>query len=379
MNKVSFIHTADLHLDTPLSSLGDSNKINIRKTELYNCLQKISERVIEQNIDILIISGDFYEDKEIKGSTILSVKNLFSELYKTEIIICPGNHDPLHENSYYRTTEWGRNVHILDDSQKVLFLEKYNTCIYNIGATGSVKKDLQIFSSNKISNNKFNIMLFHGTVDMPFESDNYNPITSKELFLLGMDYIALGHIHRYSIIRDKRTVIINPGSPEPLGFDEEGQHGFVQGKITLSQENNKNIETEFIPVASRHYHNLEVNISNCNRDEEVAKNIFLTTKNNLCPQDLYSIVLKGFISKEYKLDIKNILDFFDKKCFYMKIKNQTEIKFDYEKYLEDPGIKGEFVRKIINMQESETSTVKKETLFMALQYGLQALENGRID
>lgn len=379
MKQVSFIHMADLHLDTPFSSLGDVDKANIRRDELLNCIRNITEWIIAQNIELLIISGDFFEDKWVNGSTILAVKNLFSELYKTEIVICPGNHDPLKENSYYKASEWGTNVHILEDSQQVLYLEKYNTYIYSMGSRGDVKKDYPVIISKEISSDRFNFLVVHGTVDMPFEEDNYNSITSKDLFSLGMDYVALGHMHCYSLIQNEKTVIINPGSPEPLGFDEEGQHGFVQGKIVLSDENYKSVETEFIHFATRHYYNIEVNISECKSDEDVIKKIYLCSQIKMSSTDLYNFVLNGFISKDYRLDIKKILDAFKQSCFYMRIKNQTSIKFDYEKYLEDPGIKGEFVRKIMDMQESETSATRRETLFMALQYGLQALENGRVE
>ncbi len=379
MKQVSFIHIADLHLDVALTSLGDVDKANIRRAELFNCLQSITERIISQNIELLIISGDFFEDKYVRGSTILAVKNLFSEIYKTDVIICPGNHDILTENSYYRASEWGSNVHILEDSQQVLYLEKYNTCIYNMGSRGNVKKDYPIVYDKEISNERFNFLLFHGTVDMPFEEDNYNPITSKEIFSLGMDYVALGHMHCYSFYNNEKTVMINPGSPEPLGFDEEGQHGFVQGKITFKDGNRKKVETEFITSATRHYHNLEVSISECLCDMEVVEKINSDFMVKMSSADLYSISLKGFISKDYGLDIGNIIEALKQSCFYIRIKNNTSVKFDYDKYLDEPGIKGEFVRRIMDILEQETSELGRETLFMALQYGLQALENGRVD
>lgn len=379
MKQVSFIHMADLHLDAPFSSLGDADKANIRRDEILNCLKSIVEKVLTQNMDLLIISGDFFEDSCVKGSTILIAKNLFSELYKTEIVICPGNHDPLKENSYYKASEWGSNVHILEDSGQVLYLEKYNTCIYNLGARGNVDKDYPIVLAKDSSSQNFNILLFHGTVDMPFEEDNYNSITSKEIFSLGMDYVALGHMHCYSQKQSGKTIMINPGSPQPMGFDEEGAHGFIQGKIMLSEDNQKSIEAEFVPYATRRYHNLDVNINDCASDVEVIAKMRSTEQIKFSPMDLYSITLKGFIPMEYNLGVKNILEAFEQSCFFMKIKNQTSIQFNYEQYLEDPGIKGEFVRRIMDMQESETLPTRRETLSMALQYGLQALENGRVD
>ncbi|HEY5584449.1 MAG TPA: DNA repair exonuclease [Ruminiclostridium sp.] len=379
MKQISFIHMADLHLDAPFSSLADVDKASIRRNELVNCLQSIVEKVRAQNVELLIISGDFFEDSSVRGSTILTAKNLFSELYKTEIIIIPGNHDPIRENSYYKVSKWSSNVHILEDSGQVLYLEKYNACIYNMGARGDVTKDCLTIFDKDISSERFNILIFHGTVDIPFEEENYNSITSKEIFSLGMDYVALGHMHCYSRLQNGRTVMINPGSPEPMGFDEEGEHGYIQGRIILSEENQKSVEAEFVHSATRHYYNVEINVNNCTCAEEIIEKMRLAEQLKLFQTDLYSITFKGFVPKEYIIGIKSILEAFQQSCFFMKIKNQTSIQFDYEQYLEDPGIKGEFVRRILDMQENETLAERRETLHMALQYGLQAIESGRID
>lgn len=379
MKQVSFIHFADLHMDAAFTTLEDISKAHIRRKEIENCFRHIVEEVRTRNINLLLISGDFFEDSKVKGSTILTIKNLFSEIYNTEIIIYPGNHDPIRERSYYKQTDWGRNVHILENSQQVLYLEKYNTCIYNIGTRGNVKEDYEILRKNKLSREKFNLLIFHGTIDMPFEEVNYNPISSKELLSTGMDYVASGHIHRYYRTQNDQTLLINPGSPEPLGFDEEGIHGYVQGWITLSDENEKSIDAMFIPSATRQYHNVEVNISDCIDDDEVIKRIQADERIKFNARDFYSLTLNGFITKEYIINIKYISDILAKNCFYIRIKNQTSVQFNFQEYLEDPGIKGEFVRRIMDMLETETKEEKRETLFMAIQYGLQAMENGRVD
>lgn len=377
MKQVSFIHTADLHLDSSFSSLQDGNKAEIRRNELEQCFENIVEKVRSTNSNLLIISGDFFEDSNIKGSTVLKAKNLFSELYTTEIVICPGNHDPLKQNSYYNA-KWGSNVHILEDTNQVLYFEKYNTCIYNMGSKGYVDRDFDILKNISVEQEHFNILIFHGTVDMPFEEGNYNSISSKKLSSLGMDYIALGHMHCYSRLYVDNTLLINPGSPEPLGFDEEGAHGIIQGNINHS-EKGKSVEAIYIPTAKRHYHNIEVNITDCTNDNDVVKTVLSQGGEKFTTTDLYSITLKGFIRKDYQPGIRSIIEAFSNSCFYMKIKNQTSAQFEYEEYLEDPGIKGEFVRRIIDMLESETSEKKRQTLFMALQYGLQAMENGRVE
>jgi len=377
VRQLSFLHTSDIHLDAPFSSIGDEAKAHIRRNEVESILYKISERVQEEKIELLLISGDLFEDKHVRSSTILKLKNIFSELYNTEIVIVPGNHDPIHDNSYYKTTVWGNNVHILDGSKPCLVLERLNTCIYCMGVKQDIKRDYTELLNAEISPDRFNILVFHGTVDIPFEEENYNSITSKELFSLGMDYVALGHMHNYSEFKNGRTVMINPGSPEPLGFDEEGKHGFIQGIITLSDNKPKQTVVKFIPSAERHYHNLEINISDCRDDVSVIKKISEELK--LRKIDLYKIIITGFTGRDYTPDLANITDGLKEMCFFVKILNRTSVRFEYKEYLEDPGIKGEFVRRILDMQRTVSTQEELYTLELAMQYGLQALENGRVD
>ncbi|EPR14413.1 metallophosphoesterase family protein [Ruminiclostridium papyrosolvens] len=379
MQQVSFIHTADIHLDTPFSSLGDKEKADIRRRELESCLENIIDRARVQNIDLLIISGDFFEESCVRGSTIIGARNLFSELYGTEVVIIPGNHDPLKENSYYNTLSWSENVHILTDSKQVLFLKKYNTCIYNMGAFGRVAEDYSRIKEKSISANTFNILVFHGTVDMPFEESNYNAIESKDIFSLGMDYVALGHMHNYIRYQNRTSIMINPGSPEPVGFDEEGIHGFVQGKIMFTDDNNKFVEVTFVPCSGRNYYNIELDVTGCKSNEEIIQKLSMEDDIQFSNKDLYSLTLKGFIPKNFTPDIKCLMEFVKNKCFYVRIKIETSIQFDYEQYLEDPGIKGEFVRMLMDMQENEDSQDRKEILHMAIQLGLQAMEYNRVD
>ncbi len=379
MKQVTFIHTADIHLDAPFSSLGDKEKADIRIQELESSLESIIDRARIQNINLLIISGDFFEESCIRGSTMIGVRNLLSELYETEVVIIPGNHDPLKENSYYNTLSWSENVHILKDSKQVLFLEKFNTCIYNIGALGRVAEDYKRIREINISNETFNILVFHGTVDMPFEESNYNAIGSKDIFELSMDYVALGHMHNYIRFQNRTSIMINPGSPEPLGFDEEGIHGFVQGKIMFTDDINKFVEATFVPVSGRSYFNIELDITGCKSNEDIIHKLSSDDNMEFSNMNLYSLTLKGFVLKDFTPDIKLIIEYLKNKCFYLRIKNETSIQFDFEQYLEDPGIKGEFVRMLMDMQENEDSQDKKEILSMAIQFGLQAMENNRVD
>jgi len=363
----------------PFSSLGSDEKAQLRRSEVESSLDRMARKIQEEKINLLIISGDLFEDKYVRSTTVTKLKNVFSELYETEIVIAPGNHDPITEKSCYKNTFWGNNVHILEDSRKVLHLEKYNTCIYSLGVKNNLRLDYGEILDMNIPEDRFNLLVFHGTVDMPFGEDNYNSITSKELLALNMDYVALGHMHCYCKYGNEKTTMINPGSPEPLGFDEEGEHGCVKGVISISEDNGKHAEIQYIPLALRHYHNIQVNISDCTSDAETVERIEEYLRQGRNSRDLYSIALSGFTSRGYSPDLAYIHGRLAKELFFVKLKNLTSVRLDYEQFLEDPGIKGAFIRRILDRLDMESSAEKRETLFLAMQYGLQALENERVD
>lgn len=379
MKQVTFIHTADIHLDMPFSSLGDEDKASQRRQELLNAFFGILDRVKSQNINLLFISGDLFEQGYIRKSTVQSLKNRFSELYKTEIIICPGNHDRISGDSYYKSTFWSKNVHILEDASQPLIFDELNCCIYCMGVSDSVQKDLSLLSRQKINEAGFNFLTLHGTVDLPFAQQNYNSIDSGQLFSLGMDYTALGHMHNFIHFQQGNLQMINPGSPEPLGFDEEGRHGYIQGRLYISEDNEKGCEWSFVNCASRSYHNIDINISGCLNDYEVVEKIRQTEMPGNPDTDLYSMTLYGYIPKAYILEIQSLMRKLVSSFYYLKIQNDTYEQVEYQNFLEDPGIKGEFVRILLDKLEAEQDGEKRDTILLAIQFGLEAMEKGRID
>ena len=110
---MKFVHIADMHFDSPFVNLSDKNILgDFRRLQQRKALKKIIEYINKNNIEYLFISGDLYDNKYIKQSTIEYINNLFKEVPETKIYIAPGNHDPYIKNSYYNKFNWNENVKI---------------------------------------------------------------------------------------------------------------------------------------------------------------------------------------------------------------------------------------------------------------------------
>ena len=192
---MKFVHIADMHFDSPFVNLSDKDIMgDLRRLEQRKAFKKVIEYIKENDIKYLFISGDLYEHKYVKKSTIEYINNLFKEIPETKILISPGNHDPKIKNSYYNKFEWNDNVKIF--GSKIEKVELPEVDIYGYGFDDFYCTDSGIEKFEIENKNKINILIIHGTLDgASIEEKQYNSMTKKMLKQKGFDYIALGHIH----------------------------------------------------------------------------------------------------------------------------------------------------------------------------------------
>ena len=104
---MKFVHIADLHFDSPFVNLSNKEMLgDIRRLDQRKIFKKVITYIKENDIPFLFISGDLYENKYIRQSTIQYMNDLFNQIPQTKIFISPGNHDPYTKNSYYNKFNW---------------------------------------------------------------------------------------------------------------------------------------------------------------------------------------------------------------------------------------------------------------------------------
>lgn len=215
---MKFAHVADMHFDTAFTSLENKKELrDLRRLEQREVFKKMIEEIKQREIPYLFISGDLYEHKYIRQTTIEYINDLFKEIPQTKIFISPGNHDPYLANSFYAKFNWAENVHIFNGRADKIELEEAD--IYGIGFSDFYEPPLGIENTQNLNSDKINIAVVHGTVDGSDKAQMvYNPMSSKKLIEAGFDYVACGHIHKRS--SDEKNKIVYPGSMISFGFDE---------------------------------------------------------------------------------------------------------------------------------------------------------------
>ncbi len=364
--RIKLIQCGDLHLDAPFSSLSDMDgKPEQRRDELKLVLSRIVGAARAERADLLLICGDLYEHDYIRKSTIRYVCDQFKSIPEISVLMIPGNHDPAVSGSYYSDFIWPSNVHVLMEG---IFYEHPNgTRVYG-----------DVPSPGSLDRSRINILMLHGTLDMPFSTDAFRPFSGPELEAFGFDFCALGHFHTRidGAGPDKR--IYNAGSPEPLGFDEEGDHGIYAAEISKEPDVESKLQADFLKLNRRRFVDIDVKITGCMTNEQAAAQAEEAMMQAGGSEDLYRISLSGYLTHDLKIDTGQITELLMTKAFYTRVVDQTAPEFDFEQIAEEPGLRGLFVRKMLDRALMAKEPEEKELVMQALYYGMEAINEGKV-
>ena len=363
---MKFVHIADMHFDTPFivltnrADLGDVRRLDQRKA-----FKKIIEYIKQNRIENLFISGDLYDHEHIKQSTIEFINNLFKQIPETQIFITPGNHDPYLLNSFYNKYEWNENVNIF--TPEISVIETENVDIYGCGFGDFYYSNPDIEKIKIKNKNKINILITPGTLNgsAAMERD-YNPISKKALEDIGFDYVALGHIHKLDYNTEENQKIVYPGSTVSLGFDELGQHGIISGTIEKNQNEQQEIQLQFIPMDEKEFKVQTIDVTPFSSMEDIAE---IINELQISENIYYKVELVG----RRKFDInKNILIKLIQNLNVIKVKDLTKCGYEIEKIVNDNTLKGLFAKEVLALMEQ--GTIDKETLEDVFEIGYEVLE-----
>ena len=355
---MKFVHIADMHFDSPFTTLSDKGNLGEqRRIEQRKIFKKIIEYIKKNKIEYLFISGDLYEHKYIRKSTIEYINNLFKEIENTKIFISPGNHDPILKKSYYNNFIWNKNVYIF--KSEIQKIETEEADIYGFGFDDFYCANSGIEKLVLDNPEKLNILVIHGTLNgANLEEMQYNSMSSTMLENKGFDYVALGHIHKNNFTPNGK--IIYPGSTMSLGFDELGEHGMVVGEITKNAT-----ELNFIKLDETEYVEREINCTDINSIEELIEKI---NEINIEQNKLYKIILVG--KRNFEINIYDLYKYeLNEKI--IKIKNKTKPNYDIEEIAKENSLRGLFAKEILD--ELKKENYDENIIENALEIGIEIL------
>lgn len=354
---MKFVHMADMHFDAPFTVLNTRGLLGEkRRLEQREIFKRIIEYIKENKIEYLFIAGDLYEHEYIRETTIEYMNQLFADIPNTKIFIAPGNHDPYLKNSMYTKFNWSNNVKIFTSNLEIV--ENENIDIYGIGFDNFYSKGLGVEEIQLKNREKINILITHGSLNGGSNDETeYNPMNINKLKLLGFDYIALGHIHKTNY--QPGANIVYSGSTIAFGFDELGEHGIITGEINKGE-----IKTEFVPVDTKEFKEIELDITNIPSQEELIEKI---NSLNLHFNIFYKLILIG--ERNFEIKTQYLYQFIKSENI-IKIKDKTKIGVDLNEIAQEMNLKGLYVKEIL-----EDKNLDDEVKEKIIEIGLEILNS----
>lgn len=259
-----FIHSADVHLDSPLKSLA------IRNEELFGLIGgatrqafvNIVELCLKEQVNALVLAGDIYDGDQTSMKTAKFFAIQMNRLREAgiEVFIVRGNHDAETKIS---------NELTLPENVKVFSGKGGNFIVPAVGGSPEVVIHGISFAEPKAPTSllpKFmppvegaiNIGVLHTSMTGADGHNTYAPCTLADLQAVGYRYWALGHIHKRTEVRGDCTVVM-PGNSQGRDINEAGPK--TATLVTFHDDGRIELEERLTGIAE--FARIPVNVDGC--------------------------------------------------------------------------------------------------------------------
>jgi DNA repair exonuclease SbcCD nuclease subunit len=223
----SFLHAADIHLDSPLRGLeqyehAPADRI---RSATRRAFERMIDLALERRVDFVLIAGDLYDGEWRDFNTGLYLVGQLGRLRDAKIPVCiiAGNHDAA--NKMTRTLRLPENVHFLNHAgPETVRLENLGVAIHGQSFAREAVTDNLVAGYPPAMPGWVNIGLLHTGLTGLEGHARYAPCTIDDLRARGYDYWALGHIHTRGLPCVDPLVAF-PGNPQGRHIRETGEKG----------------------------------------------------------------------------------------------------------------------------------------------------------
>lgn len=256
-----FVHTADIHLDSPMKGLTKYEGVAIDRLRnaTREAFRELVDRTIHTQPAFMIIAGDLFDGDWKDYNTGFFFVNEMARLRQAGInaYVLYGNHDA--QSQITKRLRLPENVFEFS-SQRVQShrLDEFNVVLHG---RSYPRRDVQENLSQEYPapmEGMFNIGVLHTGMGGIGGHADYAPCSLEQLINAGYDYWALGHVHTRQILHQIPHVVF-PGNLQGRHINEDGPRS--ASLVTVEEGQVVNIEEWECDVVR--WHRLDVAIEAC--------------------------------------------------------------------------------------------------------------------
>lgn len=278
-----FIHTADIHLDSPLIGLTayqDAPSALLRTATRDAFVHLVGEAIAEQ-VDFMVIAGDLYDGSWKDFNTGIFFAGQMGRLRQAGIAVylLLGNHDA--DNEMTRKLVLPDNVHRFSSTKAETFrIPELRVALHGRSFKEAATTENLALAYPVPVEGWLNIGVLHTALEGNSAHATYAPCSIAELEARGYQYWALGHVHEHRIWRGNTTIAF-PGNLQGRHIRETGPRGALM--VTAAGADVESVERIHVDVLR--WHALEVDVSAAATLAEVARTVGRTLENLLDAAD----------------------------------------------------------------------------------------------
>ena len=302
---IKLLHTADIHLDSPLKSLALRSEDLAAKVSVATrqAFEHLVDYAISEEISGLLIAGDLFDGQLRSAKTGAFLVNQLDRLNEQNIsvFLIQGNHDAEYGN--FGGLSYPSNVQVFKGRNNKYQLLDSNVWIHGVSFEHKHCPENLLGKFSEPVPNAINIGMLHTSLSGASGHDNYAPCSVEELIQHGFDYWALGHIHKRQVYAEDPWIVM-PGIPQGRDTGEQGQKSATlitidDDKISIAEKVTSIVE----------FLRLKIDVTGCESNEQVRSLVRENFDQLITKHDFANAIVRLKIIGQYEHRWEIIRDF----------------------------------------------------------------------
>ncbi|MCY3886022.1 MAG: DNA repair exonuclease [Gammaproteobacteria bacterium] len=266
-----FVHTADIHLDSPMRGLTKYEGVAVDrlKTATREAFSNLISRTIDARPEFIVIAGDLFDGDWRDYNTGFFFVNEMARLRQAGIYayVLYGNHDA--QSQITKRLRLPENVKEFDhESVQSHRLDGFNVVLHGRSYPSRDVQDNLSQEYPSPTEGMFNIGVLHTGLGGLGGHADYAPCTLDQLVNAGYDYWALGHVHTRQVLHEDPHVVF-PGNLQGRHINEDGPRS--ASLVTVKEGRVVGIEEWECDVVR--WHRVDVPVQDCTQLNDIYMKI----------------------------------------------------------------------------------------------------------
>lgn len=268
--RFTFIHTADLHIDSPLAGLSLKDKRIAEKFAQAGrrAVEALVQETIASKASFLIIAGDIFDGDWKDVTTGLFFVRAISALHREGIpvFMIKGNHDA--ESVMSRELPYPPSARTFASAKaETLTIDSLRVALHGRSFPNRLTDEfVETYPARR--EGWLNIGILHTSLDGTRGHEGYAPCSIEGLKSFGYDYWALGHVHAAEIVH-RHPWVVFPGNLQGRSIRETG----TKGAVRVTVEDGRIVEVSPIVLDHARWGHLSVDVAGAASETDIVSRV----------------------------------------------------------------------------------------------------------